>query len=236
MNKKILALGAVVVVVAVVAAGWWIFVRDDAPEPLSVGGDDETTEPTGTTPESFDGTWSVGDGSEAGLRITEEFAGGAATNTAVGRSEEVDGSITIAGTQLTEASFTVDLTALEFTDDPPGLNTANRKGAMERTGLETGEFPETTFTLTEPVDIGEPTADGETSTFEVTGDLELHGVTEEITFSVDAEVAGDTIVVASTDPVPVALADYDMTVDAPPFVADVSDEGSFEFRLVLNAP
>lgn len=230
-------LGGFVVLVALAAAGVWYFViRDDAPAELSVTDTDEKAKSTGSTPASLDGEWPVGNGSQAGLRIKEKFVGGAAENTAVGRTEEVDGSITLAGTKLTEGSFTVDLASLEYTDDPPGFDVANRKGAMERSGLETGKFPDATFTLTQPVDFGAEPAAGEIKSLDVTGDLELHGVTKKITIPVEAQVQGDTIVVASADPVPIRLADYRMVVDNPPFIAEIADEGSFEFRLVLDSP
>lgn len=233
--KKLIGVAAVVLVI--LGAGvYWFVVRDDAPAELSVDSSAEgSTEPTGTAPSSFDGAWTVQTGGDttAGFRIDEEFVG-AINHTAVGRSPEVEGSLTVAGTEVSDGSFTVDLTALEFTDDPPTGSAGNRAGAMADRGLQTSEFPEATFTLTQPIDLGDTPADGFTTTTEATGELTLHGVTEEITFSVDARVEGDTIRIASTDPVPVALADYDMEVATPPFIASISDEGSFEFLLVLG--
>jgi polyisoprenoid-binding protein YceI len=235
MAKKLLIAGAVVVVLAG-AAFWWLFVREDEPEELGVGTTGDQEEPTGARPDSFDGKWDVqaeGD-SQAGFRIEEEFAGGVATHTAVGRSPEVEGSITIAGTEVSEGSFTVDLTALEFVDDPPVGSGERRVGAMQRQGLETNEFPEASFTLTQPIDLGEIPGDEATVDFEATGDLTLHGVTNEVTFTVEARVAGDTIRVASADPVPITLADYDIEEPSAPFLAGVSGEGEFEVLLVLE--
>ncbi|CAN5676210.1 hypothetical protein BH24ACT4_BH24ACT4_01540 [soil metagenome] len=235
MLKKLIGVSAVVVVL-LGAAVYWFVVRDDAPEELSVDAGGESAEaPTGEAPDSFDGAWVIRTGGDttAGFRIDEEFVG-AINHTAVGRSPEVEGSITVAGTEVSDGSFTVDLTTLEFTDDPPTGSVGSRAGSMEDRGLETGEFPEASFTLTQPIDLGaEPTA-GFEATVEATGDLTLHGVTQEVTFMVDAQVDGDTIRVASADPVPVALADYDMDVPTPPFVASVSDEGSFELLLVFE--
>lgn len=231
--KKLLGVLAVVIVVAG-AVLYWFVIRDDAPEELALDSGSDTEQPTGEAPDSFDGTWTVqeeGD-SQAGFRIEEEFAG-AIDHTAVGRSPEVTGEITIAGTQVTEGSFTVDLTALEFTDDPPTGSVGSRAGAMESQGLETSQFPEATFALTAPIDLGEIPSGNESITVEATGDLTLHGVTESVTFSVDAQVSGDTIRVASTDPVPVLLADYGIEEPRAPIIASVSDEGSFEFILVF---
>lgn len=235
MGKKLV--GAVVVVLVVVVAGIsWFVLRGDAPAELSIDTPTEgSTAPTGGALDSYDGTWTVRTGgpTTAGFRIDEEFAG-AIGHTAVGRSPEVEGAITVAGQEVTDGSFTVDLTALEFTDDPPTGSVGSRAGAMESRGLQTDEFPQATFTLTQPIDLGEVPAEGFSTTTEATGDLTLHGVPNEVTFSVDARVEGDTIRIASTDPVPVTLADYDIEVATPPFVASVSDVGSFEFLLVLE--
>ena len=238
MVKKLI--GAAVVLVVLAGAGlWWFVLRDDAPEELSVDSrsEDGTSTPTGTTPDSFDGTWAVvaGGDSQAGFRIQEDFAGGVVGHEAVGRTPAVEGSVTIAGSSVTEASFTADLTALEFTDTPPGVNAANRANAMRSKGLETDTFPEATFVLTAPIELGEIPGDGDTTTAEATGDLTLHGVTQSVTFTVEAKVEGDTIRVASADPVPVVLADFEIEEPTAPFVASVSDEGSFEFLLVLQA-
>jgi polyisoprenoid-binding protein YceI len=171
---------------------------------------------------------------EAGLRIQESFLSGLADHTAVGRTSAVEGSLTLDGATVTEGSFTVDLTTLEFTDSPPGLDTANRARAMQDAGLETNDFPDTTFTLTGPVDLGGVPAEGDAPiTTEVTGDLTLHGVTQSVTFAVDAQVIDGEIEVATTDPVEIALADYEIDPPVQGPVAEVADTGSFEFVVRL---
>ncbi|MGN6693285.1 MAG: YceI family protein [Aquihabitans sp.] len=239
MLKKLIAVAAVVVVLGGVAV-WYFLLRDDAPPELSVdstsgGGSDTSQTTTGTTPESLDGTWSVQEGGDttAGFRIKESFASGLTDHTAVGRSEDVTGSITIDGTQITEGSFTVGLNSLVFTDDP-GIPVANRANALKQNGLQTDTFPEATFELTEPIDFGKEPAEGETVTATATGDLNLHGVTKPVTFDVEAKIVGDTIRVATADPVPVALADYDIEKPTLGPVADIDDAGSFEFLVVLG--
>ena len=235
MRNKVLGVVAVLVVLA--AAGiYWFVVRDDAPAKPSIDTPTEgSTTPAGEALDSYDGTWSVrvGEPTTAGFRIDEEFAG-AIDHTAVGRSPDVEGTLTVAGSEVSDGTFTVDLTWLEFTDNPPTGSVGNRAGAMQDRGLETNQFPEATFALTQPIDLGETPTDRFSTTTEATGDLTIHGVTDEVTFSVDARVEGDTIRIASTEPVPVALADHDMEVAAPPFIASISDEGSFEFLLVME--
>jgi polyisoprenoid-binding protein YceI len=235
MGKKII--GLVVVVVLAAGAGlWWFVLRDDAPEELSVDGSGSSTQPADEALASLDGTWTVqvGDDTTAGFRIEESFAGGLADHTAVGRSDQVTGSIVVDGNQVSEGSFNVDLTAIEFTDDP-GLPVANRVRAMEDRGLETSKFPDATFEITEPATFEGDPLGGETVTAEVTGNLTLHGVTNTVTFAVEAKVDGATLRIATADPVPVVLADYDMTPPSGGPIAEVSEEGSFEFLVVLTA-
>ncbi|MEJ7585196.1 MAG: YceI family protein [Acidimicrobiales bacterium] len=232
------ALIAVVLVVAVLGAGLWYFVlRDDAPEELTLSDPaPEDTTAGDSTPVGVDGTWTVqpSEPTAAGYRIKERFIGGAAEHTAVGRTSEVTGSVSIASTQVTEGDFTVDMTSLTYTDTPAGLDVANRKRATENLGIETAKFPEASFTLTAPIELGTVPEAGKVVTAEAAGDLTLHGVTKAIELTVEAQLTGGDIEVVSADPSPVVLADYGMTPPKAGPVASVADEGSFEFKLVLS--
>jgi polyisoprenoid-binding protein YceI len=236
MIKKLL-IPIVAVVVVLGAAFWWFVLRDDAPEQLGrTLGDDTTETTTGPAPETLDGTWTIAPNSDstAGLRILESFGSGLVDHEAVGRSTAVVGSIAIEGTQITEGAFTVDLTQLEFTDAPAGFSVANRANAMRNRGLETNTFPDATFELTEPIELEAQPAEGEEIEAEATGELTLHGVTNEITFTVAAVTQGNLIQVFSQEPIPVALADYDIEPPTGGPIAEIADEGSFEFRLTLT--
>jgi polyisoprenoid-binding protein YceI len=234
MIKKLL-IPLVVVVVAIGAAFWWFVLRTDAPEELSLdGGDREAPSTTGTAPETLDGTWTVQDGGEttAGFRIDVSYANGLVGHTAVGRSTGVTGSMTLSGTEISSGSFTVDMTAIEFTDDP-GLPVARRASAIRTQGLETERFPEGSFELTEPIALGSIPAEGETVTATATGELTLHGVTQSVTFEVEARLEGAVIRVVTADPVPIVLSDFEIAEPRAPVVASVADEGSFEFLIEL---
>lgn len=241
MIKKLLV-PIVVVVVALGAALWWFVLRVDEPEELSLDSGTGTTEAVagdagdgGEAPDSLDGTWTVQTGGDttAGFRIGVSYANGLVDHTAVGRSTEVTGTMELAGTEISEGSFTVDVQAIEFTDDP-GLPVARRADAIRTQGLETNDFPEATFALTEPIDFGEVPAAGETITATATGDLTIHGVTRPVTFEVEAVLDGATIRVVTADPVPIVLADFDIEEPRAPVVASVADEGAFEFLVVLE--
>jgi polyisoprenoid-binding protein YceI len=241
MSRRTKIAGAVVVVLLLLVGGavWW-WLSDDPPEELSVddvvGDEPAGSDDSGATEAGdLDGTWSVVEGAEsqAGLRISEQLANGLADHEAVGRTPNVTGEVVVAGTEVTTGSFTVDLTALEWSDSPPGLSVGNRSNAIRGQGLETDTYPDGTFELTAPAEVDQLPAAGETATLDVTGDLTLHGVTNEVTFSVDVARDGDRLVVGTTEPVTVALADYGIDPPQSPVVASVADEGSFEFVVVL---
>lgn len=235
MAKKLIVFVALVALVAM-AGFWWLVLRDDPPAELSVDGSSETASTTtGTALESLDGTWVVVEGADttAGFRINESFGNGLVDHTAVGRSDAVSGSIDVSGTEITSATFTVDLTALSFSDDP-GRSVTGRENALKSRGLETTKFPEATFTLTEPIDFGAMPEPDTVVIAEATGDLTIHGVTKPVTFTVEAKLVGDTIRVATQDPVPVLLADFDITKPTGGPIAEIDDQGSFEFLVVFG--
>jgi polyisoprenoid-binding protein YceI len=234
MKKIILIVVAVVVVVG--AVGVFLYLRDDAPDELSIDSGDDTDNPASESPDDVDGRWVVvsEEPTQAGFRITEKFAGGTANNTAVGRTSTVTGDLIIAGTTVSEGQFVVDMTSIEYSDTPPGFDVGNRKRALANVGIETGKFPEASFKLTEPIDFGEVPADNQQIEAEATGELTLHGVTKEITFTVDAKLDGADLTVVSHSPVPVSLGDYEIEPPVVGPVAEVSDDGAFEFLLVLN--
>jgi polyisoprenoid-binding protein YceI len=234
--KRVLVTVAVLVVVIAGGAVAWTLTRPDAPPPLAVdqvGGGEAGEEPQASLDE-LDGRWEVqaGEDTVAGLRIDEERAAGLGDHTAVGRTGEVTGELVLDAGVVTEGSFVVDLASIEFTDDP-GLPVANRSEYLRTQALETDAFPEARFELTEPVAL--PGLDGGTRRgIEVPGMLELHGVEQPATITVDVRVDGRQVVLGTSEPVVVRLADHDIVAPEIPGVAEVADEGSFEFLVVLT--
>ena len=166
-----------------------------------------TSPVAGATASSLDGTWtldqSIGtydyaandfSGSWAGYRVQEELAGIGGT-TAVGRTPDITGSITLAGTQLTGADLSVDLTTLASDE-------SMRDGQLGRQGIETDQFPTATFVLTEPIELGTIPAEGTAVNVTAVGDLTLHGVTKNVSIPLVAVQQGDIIGVTGPSPSP----------------------------------
>jgi polyisoprenoid-binding protein YceI len=187
----------------------------------------------GSASGGLDGTWSVDEsvgsfsdfsGSFVGYRVQEELANiGAAT--AVGRTPDVTGAVTFAGTTVTAVEMTADLTTLQSDEE-------RRDGQLRRQALETDTYPTATFTLTEPVDLGSVPVDGQVVTATATGDLTLHGVTRSVAIPIEARLSGD--VVSVTGSTEILFSEYGISQPQSFVVLSVDDSGVMEFQLHLR--
>jgi polyisoprenoid-binding protein YceI len=233
---------------AIVAGGafgiWYLFLRPAPPAAVSLPSLPAATAamspaasaaaPSGpaasTAAGALDGTWqidpSIGSfddfsGSFVGYRVQEELASIGAQE-AVGRTPDVTGSLTIAGTTITAVDATANLTTLQSDDD-------RRDGQLGRQGIETDTFPTATFRITAPIELGELPAEGETISVTATGELMLHGETRPVEVPLQARVSGGVISV--TGSIPIAFADYGIERPRSMLVLSIADEGTMEFQL-----
>lgn len=237
-KRIVIGAGAIAVLLVVGFAGWWFVLRDDAPEEANIadagatldeasGGDgaagDRSVEGEWTVDSSigsfddFSGTW-------AGYRVDEELEGIGAT-TAVGRTPDLSGTMTIAGDEVTAIDVEVDVTTLDSDSDL-------RDGQLAGRGLETDTFPTATFTLTSPVALPTGVDSGEETAAEVTGDLTIHGVTNEVTVTLDARLADGAAVVVGQ--APVKLTDFGIEPPTGMRVLSIGDDATFEFQIFLT--
>jgi polyisoprenoid-binding protein YceI len=125
---------------------------------------------------------------------------------------------------VTAASFTADLTTLRSDDE-------RRDGQLRRQALETDRFPEASFALTAPLEIG-AIATGETVSGSLLGDLTLHGITRFVELAFDARLAdGIVTLVATTE---IVFADYGIEQPRSMIVLSVADRGTLELQLHLS--
>jgi polyisoprenoid-binding protein YceI len=232
------AVGAAVVLVVVLAAGgfalWQLFGGSDPP-PVALGPAASSEVPTARASSggSLDGTWTIDDtsgslaegtSSFAGYRVKEELAGTGA-NTAVGRTQNVSGSLTIDGTTITAMQVSVDMTTLQSDD-------SRRDERLRTDGLQTDRFPTATFTLTKPIEVGSVPKDGQTIRAVAVGDLTLHGVTGSVEVSIQAQRSGNEIeAIGSVD---VALTDYGIEAPTGFLVLSIANTGTIELHLLLQ--
>lgn len=222
----ITTLVTVVVAVGLIVGGPWFYARVLAPEaraPLTL------TAPTATPtveveapPASVDveGVWQVGAGSAAGYRLSEVLSGEQVT--VVGRTEQVTGSVTVQAGRLAQAAVTVD-TASIATDE-------SARDAYFRRALDTTTFPEATFELTAPVDVGAVGAGSGPVAVSAPGTLTFHGVSRPVTAELQVQRTAEGIEVAGQ--VPVVLEEFGLEAPDLGFVT-VEPTGAVELRLVL---
>ena len=167
-------------------------------------------------------TWAITADSQVGYRVKEILFG--VDTEGVGRTNQVAGSITIAGTQAVAGEFVVDVASIESDD---GRRDNQFRGRI----MSTDEFPEAVFTLTEPIELGSEPAEGVEVATTATGELTLRGVTNPVTFEVTAEQQNGRIGVLGA--IPIVFADYSI---ANPSISGITteDNGLLEFVLVLE--
>lgn len=218
-----LIVAAVVLVLPVIGFLVYVnFIEDDPPPRLAFENSPTSTVGTGDTPITpieLDGSWEVATGSEAGYRVEEVLFG--RDTEAVGRTTKVTGALRIDDQTVEEASFTVDMTSVESSED-------RRDRQFHERIMDTGTFPTATFVLTDPVEIGSVPTGGEQVTVSVKGDFAIHGLTRSVTFDLSARRNGSAFEVQGR--VPVVFADFDIP-DASFGPATVKDHGEIEFLL-----
>jgi len=246
-TRPLLMAGVAVASVVVVIAGLllWRAVSSDAPPEVALGSvspaatvdvgasPDAGADEAGAAPDTFDGVWAIdtetgslddASASFAGYRIQEEL-GDIGTNLAVGRTRNVQGSMTIAGTSATALDVTVDMASLRSDDERRDSQLASR-------GLETARFPTATFTLVEPILVPSVPSQGESVSATAVGDLTLHGVTQRVEVPVSAQWTGAHIEVAAS--LELTLADFDIEPPTGFLVLSIADTGTLELHLLFR--
>ncbi len=224
-RKKVLIGAGIMVVIAVGGAvAAFAVMRGDTPSPASL--DDLPAESSGG-PSVAEGSWSlVADGTSfVGYRVRERVGPIITPGDAVGRTTALTGELVIDGDEVTAVSVTADMTKLTS-------NVDFRDDAMRGVGLETDEFKEARFELTEPIE-GATAERGEILEFSAVGDLTLHGVTKSVEADIESRWNGGYVQVAGS--IPITLSDFDIDVEADIAFAGlhVDGRGIAEFELVF---
>lgn len=218
---------AVVAVVAIVVVGYGLIllyakVLNDSPDELGTSDLDAALAGAAPAGDPADGTWVVTEESALGYRVKENLFG--VDTEGVGRTNQITGSLTIDGTTVTTAAFTVDVASITSDD---GRRDNQFRGRI----MTVSEYPTATFVLTEPIELGVEPADGAEVTATATGELTLRGVTNTVTFDVTARQEGNRIGVLGE--IPVVFADYGIANPSNPGVT-TEDHGLLEFVLVFE--
>jgi polyisoprenoid-binding protein YceI len=226
-----------VIVLGIVVGGAYgiyeLFFKPAGPPPVDASSAPAASAAAGASvlaPSAADGTWEVdtsigtladGTSSFVGYRVQEQLAsiGG---NTAVGRTSDLSGSLTLRGTTVTAVEISAHLASLKSDDD-------RRDGQLRRQALETDTFGYATFKLTQPIELGSLPSDGATLSKTATGDLTLHGVTRTVSIALKATRHGGVMTV--TGSMTISFADYQIQKPTSFAVLSVDDHGTMEFQL-----
>lgn len=228
----LIGLGALVLAGAIAVAGglWYVLIGPPGPSEASA---DIAAGISVPAPASFDGSWQVNDSlgsfsdftsSWLGYRVQEQFAG-VGGHTAVGRTPKATGSLTLKGATVTAASITGDLTAL--TSDAP-----QRDGELGDSAIESNKFPNATFVLTKPIDLGSLPSDGTSVSATAGGKFTLHGITRDVEVPIQAQRRGGVIAVSGS--LPVIFSDYGFKGPSVVGFVTVNDHGAMEFHLLFT--
>lgn len=222
---------AVVVGIAVaIPAGTFVyinFIRDDPPARLTLESDNEGT-PTTAAPAAggdtteVSGRWRPTSESVLGYRVKEVLLGQSAEG--VGRTSDVTGSMTIDGASVDTVELVADMKTVKSDE-------SRRDGQFQGRIMETATYPTATFKLTQPLVLSNVPTDNAVVDAQATGDLTLHGVTKEVSFTLKAQRDGAKIKVNGT--IPIVFADFG--IDNPSGgPARTEDNGLLEFTVVFG--
>lgn len=232
-KKIVIAVGVLIVLVV---GGSWFYAKvlNDSPDKfdsadlvtrldLPVGDQPTTTVSTSSrAPDDMTGVWRAASTSIVRYRVDETINGFGAT--AVGETNQITGTLTIDGTTVRGAGFTVDMAS--FTSDE-----SRRDGQFRGRIMDVTSFPTATFNITQPIDFGSVPAEDDSIQKSATGDLTLRGTTKPVTFDVLAMRKNGKVGLFGT--IPVVFADYG--IPNPSFATvSTEDHGELEFIVVLT--
>jgi polyisoprenoid-binding protein YceI len=167
--------------------------------------------------------------SESEVRFSiDEILNGNPT-TAVGTTDQIAGEIAIDfNDPVNSLVGVITINARTLTTDR-----SNRDRMIRNEILDTDPYEFITFTPTSIDGLPAEIVNGETVTFQITGDLTIRDVTLPITFQVTAGLDADGRLTGYAFTT-VLRSEYGITIPSVPSVAEVSDEVLLEFDFVAN--
>ena len=224
----VVSVAVVVVLAAVLGPYIYIhFIEGPAPAKLELpktSATSTTSKGSASSPSSsLDGTWNVGSGSQAGYRVQEVLVGQNAT--AVGRTSKVWGTMTISGSTVTKASFSVDMASVVS-------DQSERNARFDGPIMDVSQFPTATLTLSSPIALGTIPADGAVEHYNTVADLDMHGVTKSVSFPVTAERVGSGIDVLAD--VPITFSEWNIANPSIGGFVTTANSGTLEVLLHLT--
>jgi polyisoprenoid-binding protein YceI len=170
----------------------------------------------------------VSENSEARYLVHEQLANHSLPNDAVGRTRVVSGVLVVGadGSVVAgESHFVVDLTTLQSDED-------RRDRFIQRNTLETSQYPTAEFVPTEIRGLPSPLPASGAATFQLIGDMTVHGVTHPVTWDVTATL--DNGQLTGTAKTQFTFEDFGMSPPSAFVVLSVEDNVRLELDFVLQ--
>ena len=226
--RKIVA-GVIVIALGVVG-GPWVYInliKDDAPDALTLEASSTTvavatdiTEAPSTS--DVEGEWVATSESVVGYRVKEILFG--QSTEGVGRTNAVTGSLVIADSTVTSATFSVDMSTLTSDSDRRDRQVSGRI-------LDVASFPTATFELTEPIVLTPAALDGAELSVTAAGTLTLRGVTKQVSIPLVAKLVDGKVSVNGS--LEIVFAEWSIP-DPSISAIVVEDRGLLEFLIVFS--
>jgi polyisoprenoid-binding protein YceI len=205
-----------------------------SPAPATIPADTPAATPFATlaattAPQANAITWTVDASSKTTVRVREQLVRLPAPNDAIITITGAQGSFTLNpdGTFAAGSKISVDMTTIA-TDD------RQRTDTIRRDPLEVTRFRTSELAPTKVSGLALPLARSGDFTFQLTGDLTLHGVTKSVTFDVQATRANGRLIATATANPSWKFGDFGMRPPSSFSVLSIVDEIRMEFALVAN--
>ena len=172
----------------------------------------------------------LGAGSVARYRVRERLANLDAPSDAVGETPDVSGALVLDADGSVgggEGSvISVDLRVLQSDKD-------KRDGFLRQNSLESNKFPTAEFAVREAPGLPWPLPDSGEASFQLVGDMTIHGTTRPLTWEVTAQFGPDSIAGQATT----AFTFDDFGIEKPSlfFILSVADEIRLELDFAASS-
>jgi len=164
--------------------------------------------------------------SQASYSVEEELAGKGDV-TAVGTTKSIIGEIVLDadGNPLAGSRIDIDMRTLQ-TDE------TRRDNYLRTNSLESDTYPLATFILTGIENWEGSLADGDSVTFDMVGNLTVHGVTREVSWESTATLADE--VLTGTATVEVEMGDFDIETPSVGFLLGIDETVKLDLAITAN--
>ena len=167
--------------------------------------------------------------SQASYHARERLAGNDLPSDAVGTTHDVNGTIVLnpdGSVNTGQSQVTLDLTTLMSDED-------QRDNFIKTNTLQVNQFPTATFVPTRVVGLDTPLPTSGQQSFQLLGDLTVHGVTQPVSWDVSAQF-GDTSVSGDAT-TGIRLTDFGIAIPTVAVVLTLNDALTLDLQFVAHS-